>query len=853
MIAKQVHMNSVKKSSFAGLVKYLTGTQDKNERVGAVSISNCISDQIEIATLEVLNTQAQNTRATADKTYHLIVSFRAGESPDEATLKAIEERICEGLGFGDHQRVSVAHHDTDNLHIHIAINKIHPTRYTIHEPYNAYHKLGQLCDKLEREYRLEKDNHEPQKAGGENRAADMERHADVESLLGWLKRECKGQIKVAESWEGLHQVMRENGLQIRERANGLVITAENGVSVKASSVSREFAKAKLEQRYGTFQPPPERLAHVKPAKRYEKQPMASRVNTVELHARYKSAQAEATAHRTIEWEKVKARKSRLIEAAKRKGRLKRAAIKLVKAPALGKKLMYSATSKTLKDEIDVINKEYLKARQEIYAKFHRKAWADWLRDQASAGDQEALEALRGREAATGLKGNTVAGMGGPRPPQGRSLRDSITKKGTIIYSVGASAVRDDGDKLKVSRGTDHAGLQAALRLAMERYGSRIKVNGSAAFKEQIAKAAAAANLPVTFDDAALERRRQQLTKPPTTKENKHGYPGRNIRRGPDNRSDGAARQAAASRAAATARARTAGAAKPRSGHAIGNKPNPGRIDAAPPPEARNRVRGLSELSVVHQPDRGQVLLPGHVPDRVEHQGTQPDYGVRRDIHRPGRVSAAPAAAPRGKPDIGRLGKSPPPSSKDRLQRLSQLGSIVIGDRNAAVAPITPPKRESTTKPKVGRVGTAPPPARKDCQQPLSQIGGIVIGERTASAARSRTTSAPGKGTVEVRSDLARWDPGAAAADKYIAEREQKRSILFDIPKHDRYTSTKDRVAVYAGIRQVDGQSLAMLKQGEEIHVLPVDDTTARRLKRIALGTQVGVTSKGAIKTKGRSR
>jgi hypothetical protein len=46
------------------------------------------------------------------------------------------------------------HHDTDNLHIHIAINKIHLSRYTIHDPYNDHKTLGQVCDPLEREYGL---------------------------------------------------------------------------------------------------------------------------------------------------------------------------------------------------------------------------------------------------------------------------------------------------------------------------------------------------------------------------------------------------------------------------------------------------------------------------------------------------------------------------------------------------------------------------------------------------------------------------------------------------------------------------------------------------------------------------
>jgi hypothetical protein len=61
-------------------------------------------------------------------------------------------------------------------------------------------------------------------------------------------------------------------------------------------------------------------------------------------------------------------------------------------------------------------------------------------------------------------------------------------------------------------------------------------------------------------------------------------------------------------------------------------------------------------------------------------------------------------------------------------------------------------------------------------------------------------------------------------------------------------------ATFAGIRQVEGQSLALLKRGEEVMVLPVDEPTARRLKRLAVGDAITVTPQGSIKTtKGRSR
>src|SRR5690606_36878457 len=213
----------------------------------------CASDRVRDAITEVLATQQANTRAKGDKTYHLLVSFRAGEQPSAETLRAIEERICAGLGFGEHQRVSAVHHDTDNLHIHIAINKIHPVRGTMHEPYYSHRALADLCEVLERDYSLVRDNHQPLQRGAAARAGDLERHAGVECLVGWIKRECLDEIKAAQSWQELHQILSDNGLELRTRANGFVFEAGDRTMVKASTVARDLSKPALEKRLGAFE------------------------------------------------------------------------------------------------------------------------------------------------------------------------------------------------------------------------------------------------------------------------------------------------------------------------------------------------------------------------------------------------------------------------------------------------------------------------------------------------------------------------------------------------------------------------------------------------------------------------
>ncbi|EOW8879060.1 TraI/MobA(P) family conjugative relaxase [Escherichia coli] len=737
MIAKHVPMRTLGKSNFGELASYITDAQSKDHRLGQIRVTNCEAATLPAAIEEILATQHMNTRAKSDKTYHLLVSFRAGEQPDDETLKAIEERICAGLGYGEHQRVSAVHNDTDNLHIHIAINKIHPTRNTMHEPFQAYRTLGALCEVMEKEYGLEQDNHEPRRKLSEGRAADMERHAGIESLVGWIKRECLEEIRGATSWADLHQVMRDNGLELRERGNGLVVEASDGTMVKASTLARDLSKPALEGRLGPFEASAERKAD-KPKRSYQKAPVRMRIDTTELYARYKDEQKNLTAARAEALDKARRRKDRAVEDAKRANRLRRATIKVVDSKGVSKKMLYSQASAALRSSLDAIHAEYKKEREKLYQGFQRRTWADWLKSEAMQGNPQALAALRARDAAKGLQGHTLTGQGEARGSTSQEI-DNITKKGTIIYRAGQTAVRDDGDKLQVSRENDQRGLQAALRMAAERYGSRITVTGDAEFKARIIHAAVDGRLSITFADPGLERRRQELLTQKeqanvrTDRANQRHERGRSDRRGTGRAGSGAVTNNNTARAGA-GRAAPGGDRRLAAGSGLAGKPDVGRVGRNPPPQSQHRLRTLSALGLVQLAGRSEVLLPRDVSRHLEQQGTQPDNQLRRNLFGPG------------------------------------------------------------VKPEA-----------------------------------------------------------AAAAEKYISERESKRAKGFDIPKHSRYTDGAGGLS-FAGVRNVDGQTLALLKRDETVMVLPIDQATARRLSRIAVGDPVSVTPRGSIKTsKGRSR
>lgn len=704
-------MNSVAKSNFGNLVSYLTDEQGKQERVADVSITNCVSESINDAIDEITNTQIQNTRAESDKTYHLIVSFPVGEDLDSDTLALVEERICDGLGFGEHQRVSVVHSDTDNLHIHIAINKIHPKTFTIHNPYNDYWVRDNLCKSLENELGLQKDNHKPSLSISENRANDMERHSGIQSLVSWVKANCLQEIQKADSWESLHKTLASHGLEIKERANGLVIVdSHSAIGVKASTISRDISKSNLEKKLGGF------VSNQSPSGigkkvRYEKKPVSTKIDSILLYATYKTEQHQNGAQKISQMQAARRDRDRAIVDAKKKAALKREQIKLLTKGRLAKKALYSMVSASLKNDIQKAQAN-CKAKTESIAKVtKRNTWADWLRLKAIEGNTDALAVLRSREAAKGLKGDTLSGFGEKESRRSNLNQDGVTKKGTIIYRSGAVAIRDDGDRINVSSVTNQESITKALELAMSRYGNQIQINGSDEFKAKVAQAAAKANLPLSFTDPSLEKQRIAFLN--NQKEINDGR-----RRTDSGRNAGIG----------STSTRAGDSNRPGLGAGLGGgfgtsaqytKPHVSGVGRNPPPQAKDRLRTMSQLGVVRIASGAQVLLPSNVSGGLEHKRDKPTYTLRWAV---------------------------------------------------------------------------------------SGAGGV------------------------------------AAAEKYIKEREEKRSIGITIDKHIQYNDKNNLDLRFGGIRNVDGESLVLLKTKDEIMVLPITKAEAQRLKKLDVNARINIGS-----------
>lgn len=351
-------------------------SQGKDERVGETWHVNCVSEDIQDVVREITNVQQMNKRAKSSKTYHLMISFHKNDPINPEMMKAIESEICEALGYGEHQRVSVVHYDTNNPHIHVAINKIHPRRFTSHTPIRDFRTLLKISEELQIKYGLTPDNHLVKKPGAYNKALDMENKAGLQSFIGWMQENCLQQLKSADNWQLFINILRTHNIELRQRGNGYIFVSKDGTAVKASSVDRALSKNQLSKRLGTIEKSMlgNQLKHHKTKKTYTKKP-TKRFNKP-LYKYYCVEQEKIITQRDALLTMAKDNRHKEIDQIVRSAKLKRAMIKNMPG-GFGKKMMYWATYQAQKRDIKRVKDQYLRERKQIYKRYSRTPWREW--------------------------------------------------------------------------------------------------------------------------------------------------------------------------------------------------------------------------------------------------------------------------------------------------------------------------------------------------------------------------------------------------------------------------------------------------------------------------------------------
>jgi relaxase/mobilization nuclease domain protein len=474
----------VKNDGAKVLFEYMLDQNNGMEKVEAYNFSNCSFENQEDNIAEILNTQALNTTSKQDKTMHLVVSFQEDEHPSFEVMKSIEIELMKALGMEKHQRLSVVHSNTNNLHMHIAVNKVDPDTMKVKNPYNDVKILQETAIKLERKFGLKIDNHISSNDKGQNKYNKHTMSCDFET---WVKTKLNAEVSMLlaankTTFQDLRRCLAKYDLEFRERRKGFVISSKSEkLFCKASSVHRELSKQALEKRFG-------KNLNLKPTFEIEeKQPTKSKFNKFEgmpthpLYEKYKEADEQRQKKLKLGLDFIELRRNELN--------------KLVKSSNFDKKtIIYSKTQRALlKNKVGKLYKEYKK-----------RSFRDFLLDEALSGNQEAVRMLRTTKPKFDLSENTLSS----KTDKAQIFEDAdfISKEGYIVYKGnGKSKIIDKGQFIKISMlEDDRELLLKSLLVSMERFGKNLNITGNDKFKKDVLDIVNEYSLNVVFKDQSMQ-------------------------------------------------------------------------------------------------------------------------------------------------------------------------------------------------------------------------------------------------------------------------------------------------------------------------------------------------------------
>ena len=443
---------------------------------------------------------------------HYVLSWHEGEQPTREQIERAIDIFLDELGLAEHQCIFGVHQDTENIHCHIAVNRVHPETGKVIKPNQGFdlEAVHRAIARIEHEqgwrreargrYRvredgsLAKETQEHTKPRISTRAQNFERRTGTLSAERRAQNEAAAVIASAKSWDELHEGLASRGMRYEPKGSGAMIyvplPGDSGEQpVKASKVSRAASLKALEKRLGAFQP-----AQIAVARRQHFGPEPIRRNP---------AVAEYSAARSAHYSERHEQRATLRDhhAAEYRGLMtrQRAEREQLAAAHPPRPIMMASRSvlaaKHAREKAELRDTQR-KARQRLAGRF--PTLDEWLRDEGRIDD---LAQIRGR-----YQGSILGTESRDEHAQPRDIRafHAEVRGGTVDYHRGdhRAAFTDVGRRIEIHDVRDQDGLTAALQLAAQKWPRGITLSGSAEFRERAARQAARLGIRIADSDLA---------------------------------------------------------------------------------------------------------------------------------------------------------------------------------------------------------------------------------------------------------------------------------------------------------------------------------------------------------------
>ena len=215
------------------------------------------------------STAALNNRIVKSAVMHYVISVPI-EDANKATpefWRSVGPRVLEALAMEEHEALFVSHIETDNPHLHIMINRVHPVKETVVDPLRDLIRLEKLNRDLEKEFKLkvEPGRHIDPHTGATYDWAAVRRgeiqvpknrprmtRVDAEVFAHQVKKDMNDKpFSTAPGWAVLEERLAQYGYHLQGEGRGLKICSVDGREVKLTKIAgKGNGREKLEAKFG---------------------------------------------------------------------------------------------------------------------------------------------------------------------------------------------------------------------------------------------------------------------------------------------------------------------------------------------------------------------------------------------------------------------------------------------------------------------------------------------------------------------------------------------------------------------------------------------------------------------------
>lgn len=250
----------------------------------------------------------------------------------------------------------------------------------------------------------------------------------------------------------------------------------------------------------------------------------------ELWQAFRQAQPEQAKQKAAEWETQRQSERERRAAIRDDYQGERRALQADRSkPAAERKAALSIARMERVTKDMALREAIREERQHLKEKHgqpYQERYRAFLAERANKGDETALAELRRQRDASPAptaEANTIEGSSKRKRDSdqaaqlARNLAYSVDRAGNVTYYADQAKRRalviDSGQRVTVAAVKDSQAVEAGLRLAVQKFGPGLKIEGSEAFKRQVIDAALKTGLRVEFDSKAmndeLQRRRAE--------------------------------------------------------------------------------------------------------------------------------------------------------------------------------------------------------------------------------------------------------------------------------------------------------------------------------------------------------